>query len=220
MKEYHKIKTVFERDPETQFKTLIDGRYASPAFEYLASNKWVFTEKVDGTNIRVMLPSYHEGGKQYGISFGGRTDQAQIPAKLVARLDEIFRTDEARTRLAEIFPDGGCLYGEGFGAGIQATGKRYASAQDFVLFDVAVGEWWLERANVEDIAGKLGLQIAPIIGTGTLPEMVEMARVGFTSRWAESGVFMAEGIVARPACELKTRSGDRVIAKIKHKDFQ
>lgn len=216
MKEYHKIQTVFERDPETKFKRLMNGRYANPVFEYLALNKWVFTEKVDGTNIRVMLPPYQEDGKQYGITFGGKTDEAQIPAKLVVRLDEIFRSEEARAKLMAMFPSGGCLYGEGFGAGIQAAGKHYAPAQDFVLFDVKVGDWWLERGSVEDVARDLGLQIAPVIGTGTLPEMVQKAKIGFTSQW---GDFPSEGIVARPACELKTRAGDRIIAKIKHKDF-
>ncbi len=216
MKEYHKIQTVFDRDPETKFKKLVEGKYANSAFEYLAMNKWVFTEKVDGTNIRVMLSSDSEDGKKYGITFGGKTDEAQIPAKLIARLDEVFRNDVTRTKLDDMFPNGGCLYGEGFGAGIQAAGKSYAPAQDFVLFDVKVGDFWLERHNVEDVAHDLGLKIVPIIGTGTLPEMVQKAKIGFASQW---GNFNAEGIVARPACELKTRNGARIITKIKHKDF-
>ena len=48
MKEYHKIKTVFKRDPVTKFKTLLEGEFASPEFEYLKNNEWIFTEKVDG----------------------------------------------------------------------------------------------------------------------------------------------------------------------------
>ena len=46
--------------------------------------------------------------------------------------------------------------------------------------------------------------------------MVTAASQGFKSQW---GDFMAEGIVARPAQELRTRDGHRIITKIKHKDF-
>ena len=71
-------------------------------------------------------------------------------------------------------------------------------------------------APVEDIAEKLNIDHVPIIGRGTLPEMVAMARTGFKSRW---GDFAAEGIVARPAVELVGRNGRRIITKIKTRDF-
>lgn len=212
MKEYHKIQTVFLRDPETKFKTLLMGQYALPEFAYLANNEWVFTEKVDGTNIRVMIG---DGA----VMFGGKTDAASIPAFLIQRLQERFLTQ--KDALIDAFPDGGCLYGEGYGAKIQKGGGNYRSDADFVLFDVKVGDWWLERPAVEDVAAKFGLDVAPIIGRGTLPDMVARAQAGFNSTWTNGGIdFEAEGIVARPATELKTRSGHRIITKIKHKDFR
>ena len=148
MKEYHKIQTVFLRDPETKFKTLLEGEFAYPEFRYLANNEWVFTEKVDGTNIRVMFD-----GQQ--ITFGGKTDDAQIPAFLVTRLQEVF-LPQLETFKAK-FTDGVCLYGEGYGAKIQKGGGNYRQDQDFVLFDVKVGDWWLERSSIEDIASTLRL---------------------------------------------------------------
>lgn len=215
MKEYSKIQTVYLRDPETNFKRLLIGQYALPAFEYLAQNEWVFTEKVDGTNIRVMIQMPQTSDGEMTVTFGGKTDSAQIPAKLVTRLEERFHAPERRAQLGHLFPSGACLYGEGYGAKIQ-SGGNYRPDQDFVLFDVKIGDVWLERHNVEDIAGKLGLDVVPIIERGTLSQMVEMAKAGFSSRW---GDFIAEGIVARPACELKARNGDRLITKIKHRDF-
>ena len=209
MKEYPKIQTVFLRDPENNHRTLLDGQYAIPEFKFLADNGWVFTEKVNGTNIRVMVRDDH-------VTFGGKTDNAQIPAFLVDRLNERFQTTPQRRLLAEIFLDGGCLYGEGYGAKIQKGGGNYRADQDFVLFDVKVGDWWLQRADVEDVAAKLGLDVVPIIWTGTLLDMVARVESGFSSRW---GDFPAEGIVARPATELRTRAGHRIITKLKHKDF-
>ena len=207
MKTYHKIQTVFKRNPETKFKTLLEGNYSLPEFEYLAKNKWVFTEKVDGTNIRIMFD-----GKR--ITFGGKTDRAQIPAFLVTRLNEVFLPQ--LDLFKEKFADGVCLYGEGYGAKIQKGGGNYRSDQDFVLFDVKIDNWWLQRFDVEDIATKFSLDIVPIIGQGSLTTMVEAVKLGLDSTW---GDFRAEGIVARPTTELVARNGNRIITKIKYKDF-
>lgn len=207
MKEYHKIQTVYKRDPDNKFKTLLDGQFALPEFGYLSGNRWVFTEKIDGTNIRVMFDSGV-------VRFGGKTDNAQIPAFLIEKLQDHFTVD----KMTAAFPDGGaCLYGEGYGARIQKGGGNYIpDGVDFILFDVRVGEWWLQRGSVEDVAAKLGIGIVPIIGTGTLSDAVNLAREGFPSR---IGSQTAEGLVMRPEVELMTRSGHRVITKIKHKDF-
>ena len=99
---------------------------------------------------------------------------------------------------------------------IQKDGGNYRADQDFVLFDIKCGEWWLQRADVEDVAQKLGLEVVPIIGEGTLHDVVATVKTGFISRW---GNFQAEGIVTRPKTELKTRGGNRIITKIKCRDF-
>ena len=126
--------------------------------------------------------------------------------------------DEKRDTFNAIFDDADvCLYGEGYGAKIQKGGGNYRQDQSFVLFDVKIGDWWLQREDVEDVASRMGLDIVPILCSGTLTDMVILASSGFPSKW---GDFPAEGIVARPATELKTRSGHRIITKIKHKDFR
>ncbi len=194
MKEYHKITTVYERDPETKFKTLIEDKFAKPEFEYLANNKWIFSEKVDGTNIRIMW----DGEK---VSFGGRTDRAQIYAPLIEKLQGYFYAGA----MAEVFDCPACLYGEGFGAKIQKGGGNYISDDvDFALFDILVGGTWLKRKSVEDVAAKLQIMVAPEIGKGTLYEAVDICKAGFDSQW---GSFPAEGIVARPPVEILDRRG-------------
>ena len=207
MSEYHKIQSIYKRDMTSKRKTLLEGSWALPEFEYLSSNVWTFTEKVNGTNIRVIF----ESGS---VTFGGRTDDAQIPAQLVGRLNERFLP---AAKLGEVFADSqAVLYGEGYGAKIQKGSGLYRPDQDFVLFDVRVGQWWLQRMDVEDVAQKLGLDIVPVIGEGTLHDAVAWAKRGIRSTW---GDFEAEGIVARPKIELSTRGGQRLIAKIKCRDF-
>jgi hypothetical protein len=208
MIEYHKIQTVYKRDPQTKYKTLLECEFSLPEFDYLKNNNWIFTEKVDGTNIRIMF----DGSC---ITFNGKTDRATIPPILAKRLNDRFLP--LIEYFQEIFKEESvCLYGEGYGAKIQKGGGNYRSDQDFVLFDIKIGDWWLQRKDVEDISKKLDIEIVPIIGSGTLLEMIEIVKTGFNSLW---GSFMAEGIVARPEIELASRNGSRIITKLKHKDF-
>lgn len=206
MKPYHKIQTVFLRDPANNFKTLLEGQFAKPEFEFLSGNRWVFTEKVDGTNIRVIL-QHHKNPE-----FRGKTDNAQIHGNLISYLNAKFMDCDLKPE-----PDAPItLYGEGYGPKIQKGGGNYSDKQKFVLFDVRVGDWWLHRKDVEDIAKQVNVGCVPIVEQGSLTYMVEIVRTGFPSAW---GDFTAEGLVARPETELQSRAGERIITKLKYKDF-
>ena len=206
MTPYPKIQTLYKR---TSTGALIMGVFSQPEFEYLRNIQWIFTEKVDGTNIRVMWD-----GKQ--VQFGGRTDNAQIPAPLVNYLNATFTAEKMLANLE--FPESPiCLYGEGYGAKIQKGGGNYIpDGVAFVLFDVRADVWWLQLDDVCDIAKRLGLKVVPFRGQGMLCEMTNMVKRGLQSFW---GGFYAEGLVARPVIELKDRAGRRIITKLKHKDF-
>lgn len=212
MKIYHKIQSVFKREKEKPCRFII-GQYSLPEFEYLKDNTWVWDEKVDGTNIRV-------GWDGVSVSFGGRTDKAQIPKPLVEALTELFTPE----KMAEVFPDQEgqvtdvTLHGEGYGARIQKGGGNYIpDGVSFVLFDVRIGHWWMQRKDVEAMAEKLGLNVTPIVGEGTIDEAIEFVKKGFKSKW---GDFLAEGLVIRPKVPMFARNGGRIITKIKHKDFK
>lgn len=206
MLEYHKIPTVFQRDPATKFRTLLEGQWATPELAYLADRVWTWTEKIDGTNVRV---GYWPGGP---LEFGGHSADSQLPPRLMATLSALLTPE----LLASVFDGPAVLCGEGYGAKIQADGDRYRPDQGFILFDVHCGGLWLERQNVLEIALKLGLPVVPIIGTGTLSEAVGLVRQGFSS---SCGNRNAEGLVMRPQVELQDRRGGRIIAKIKTRDF-
>jgi len=211
MIEYHKIQSVYLRDPANRHKTFLDGQWSMPEFGYLAANEWHWTEKVDGTNVRV----HWDGTK---VTFGGRTEDAQMPLYLVRRLEELFPMLKFHTHFPAPEYSDVMLYGEGYGAKIQKGGGNYKpDGVDFVLFDVQIGGVYLERSNVEDIAAKMEMRVVPIIGKGSLLDAIAVTREGFNSTW---GPFKAEGLVMRPATELFTRRGHRLITKVKHKDFQ
>lgn len=209
MKEYHKIETLFKRDMKT--KKLICGDYANETFEYLKDNVWQFTEKVDGTNIRI----YWDGHK---VQFGGRTDNAQIPSHLINRLNELFGGEANEQLFEQKFGDKEVeLFGEGYGVKIQ-NGGLYRNDVDFILFDVMIDGWYLKRESVEDIATYFGIDIVPIVLEGTLDDGINYVLTQRKSIIAKNGAEI-EGVVGRPKTEMLARNGKRVICKIKYRDF-
>lgn len=208
MKEYHKIESLFERDMGGS-KKLIEGNFRNAAVEFLKDNEWVWTEKIDGTNIRI----HWDGHK---VTFGGRTERAAIPAHLMNYLVETFGGEANEQLFEQKFGETEVtLYGEGYGPKIQ-SGGLYRSDVSFILFDVQIGNNWLTRESAEDIAKCFGIDIVPIVGIGTLDEAVAYIK---TAPASTIGSAMMEGVVARPKVELLDRMGRRIVVKIKVRDF-
>jgi len=208
MNEYHKIKTIWMRDPKTNFKRLLSGQWSTPEFEALRSLDWEWTEKIDGTNIRVDWDGT-------AVRFGGKTDNAQIPESLAEHLRLSFTPELFKS----LDLDPMTLYGEGFGEKIQRGGLYRPGRVDFCLFDVRCG-LWLERSNVEDVACKVGCCFAPVVGRGPLIEAADMMISDCPDSVVAEKKRPMEGYIMRPTVELLTRRGDRIIAKVKRKDFE
>jgi hypothetical protein len=202
--EYHKIQSLYKRDPKTKNKSFLEGEFACPEFEFLKECQWVGTEKIDGTNIRL----YKQTGR-----IGGRTDNAQIHAGLIEHLKEVQET-LANSQI----PEDTILYGEGYGSKIQSGGQYIPDGQSFVLFDVIICGNYQPRSSVEDIAHKLKIPCVPILGTQTLEQWVNFIKAGGKDSTLHPGA-KNEGVVLRPQTELRTRCGERVITKLKFKDF-
>ncbi len=208
MEEYHKIQTLFKRDEKT--KKLIEGEFTDKTVEYIKDLKWQFTEKIDGTNIRIMW----DGHK---VTFGGRTDKAQISVDLMNRLVEIFGGETNEQLFEQKFGSTEVmLVGEGYGEKIQ-NGGLYRKGQDFILFDVKIAGNWQPRESVEEIAKYFGIDVVPIVLEGTIQEGINFVKSAPDSK---IGTAKAEGVVGRPLVEMQDRCGNRLIAKIKVNDFK
>ena len=206
--EYTKIPNIFKRETFGKNK-LIEGEYSSPELEYLSKSMWGFEEKIDGTNIRVCWDGYR-------VEFRGRTDRAQIPAHLMAKLEELFGGETKEELFEQTFGKSEViLFGEGFGEKIQKGGGLYGPV-NFRLFDVYIGGYWLNRENVSDIAEKFGIDRAPSLFTGTLEEGVEFIKKHPKSVLRDAEM---EGIVGRPMVQMFSRTGQRIMVKIKCRDF-
>src|SRR5260221_10659665 len=102
MSEYHKIETLYERDEKT-FHLKPELVLKNTTYGLLKS--WQFTEKIDGTNIRCIWD--HATGK---LTFGGKTDNAQIHADLIRYLYNNIPVESVRS----VFPKASAiLYGDG-----------------------------------------------------------------------------------------------------------
>jgi len=200
---YPKIETIFNRDE--RFK-VVEGDYRLTEFENI--RKWYVTEKIDGTNVRVIYePQFppKKGGIKIGLAYEvkyaghtlrctGRTDKSQLHPNLIAYLEKTFTID----KLNEIFPDkqvegepiqypSVILFGEGYGPKIQ-KGGNYRPDISLRLFDVYIydrehqmGGWWLEPENVLDIATKLGIEVVPPLGIYSTDEAVNHVKAKFPS---------------------------------------
>jgi ATP-dependent RNA circularization protein (DNA/RNA ligase family) len=236
--EYPKIETIFNRD--SKFK-VIDGEYRLQEFKNI--KEWCVTEKIDGTNVRIIYEpirvvmglSYEETlykcvGMQ--VRFCGRTDEADFHPDLLVYLQKTFTLE----KLEKVFNSTGkeyptvILFVEGYGPKIQ-SGGNYRKDISVRLFDVFIvdgknplGGWWLEPENVDDVAMKLEVLTVPFLG-----EMTTEAAVDFVKTKSYSIVSLVEGgnpknlmegIVARTKPLLFTRRGERLVWKLKWRDFK
>ena len=244
---YQKINTIFMRDAKNVIMPY--DPFTEPEFEYLRHNKWHASEKIDGTNMRIEVTKSKiwddpvEGSRIEGVAFSvriaGKTDNAQIPPKLLAHMEAKYPKEKVLAALGlktfipvdewetehnwmsyDQIPDLYTIYGEGYGIGIQKGGNYIKNGNEFIVFDVKVNDIYLLTSARDEIAKKLGAPIVPFIGYFTLDEAIDYVRKGFKSTIAENPDYMAEGLVLRPAFGLKNRMGKRLIVKIKYEDFQ
>ncbi len=235
--EFPKIDTLYERDENFKVDTT---KLRRP--EFAIPREWIVTEKIDGTNCRISLEPEHKTttpcssgcacAVEWVVRFYGRTENSQMPTFLLEYLQKTFTLGKMKSLWrgpgeAE-YPL--VLYGEGYGAKIQKGGGNYRRDSDvsFRLFDVLIGNTWLQRADVEEIAHKLIIKLVPFIKTDerstfTTEEITKLV-VGIGGLRSvvareEGTPSFAEGVVAFTDPPLFNGQGKRLMWKLKTKDF-
>lgn len=215
MYKYPKIETLFKRDEK--FKVTNEIRL--PEFENI--KRWLITEKIDGTNIRIIYTPEEK------LIIRGKTDKTSIPTFLLEELQGIFTVERITAILNNPIEQGLCLYGEGYGEKIQKGGGNYREGTSFRLFDVWIDGWWLEWEGIEEFAEQLRIKTVPtfpsdcIEGTD-IKTAVALVKNNSSSIVAnEEGIFghKAEGIVARAYPTMLFRRGNPIKWKLKVKDY-
>lgn len=220
---YHKIPNIFKRTEDKEHKFKIWNWY-TPELEALAhSNIWHLTEKIDGTNIRVIWDGHD-------VTFLGKKSQdpANVPGRLRLHLEETFK--DAEDLFEQNFGDTPVtIYGEGFGHKIQNGGDYFPDEvegkNEFVPFDVKIDGNYQTRETVEEICD--GIFNLPLIfneGPVSLFEVVRTTISEVENSQEPVSEFgkkkEIEGYIAKTDPELYDRRGNRIITKIKYADFQ
>lgn len=227
---YPKIQTLYNRDEN--FKVNID-EFRWKEFEMIQF--WDIYEKVDGRNVRLLVePTKITSGKKsypsYRMYYGGRKVRSTFSVKEHDCLKDLV----SKSVLEEVFipyiPAQYVIFGELYGVGVQ-SGGNYRPDLTFKVFDIFVldeknvyGGWWLEREDMMELSASLGLDVVPFMGQYTVDDVYDFLIGEPTSIISEmeggNPEYIMEGVVARSSPMLFTRRGERVMWKLKCKDFE
>lgn len=205
MKEYQKIETLYTFDSEIK---RFRKEFYNPIVEYLKDCKWFGTEKIDGTNIRILWNGH-------SFEFGGRTDNAEIPKAVMKILTDNFNYDmevlfEQKFGNKEVM-----LFMEAFAGKIQ--NGTYQGSEDIIGFDIMIGDVYLDKAVSKQIFEELGLKFVPVLEFNNLQECIDY--VYHNTQSIIQPQSKIEGLVCYPAFRLYDHQGKRIIVKIKNKDL-
>jgi RNA ligase len=115
------------------------------------------------------------------------------------------------------------VYGEAYGGSIAKMSATYGKDQKFIVFDVKIGDTWLNVENAYDVAvKKLGLEFVYFEKIPCTLEAIDAQRDAPSVQAVRNGmgVHPREGIVLRPLMEFADNCGERVIAKHKGQEFE
>lgn len=219
MQPYPKMQSIWQRDSQTRL--LIPGQYAYPQFERIQN--WYITEKIDGTNIRVIIKANLKDAAQPAkIIVLDRHGRGLPPAAVKQYVHNHLRSVDLSAFVENyILPhESITLYGEGFGSNIQARGENYSPNASFILFDVKVGSVWQPYNKVVEISKVLNLQVVPVAGPMSLSTIIDYVKQGPISLVAKTQMLM-EGIVAFPDKDKVDyfEDGTPIKFKLRHGDF-
>lgn len=207
---FQKISAPFGR--KTPNDRMVDTSiYAKPWVEmfYNYDVPMYASEKIDGTSVGIVW----DGER---ISFVGHTDKSQFAPRYLEYLKTRFLTSEFESSVEELFGDKPIII---FGEGIS---KDYNESYgydngEFIFYDVKLESGkFIQREALKDIAEKLGL-IQPHEEIMSMKQAIDFVCTRSDSFLNNNKKL--EGLVLRPTVELYTANGERIITKIKVKDF-
>lgn len=210
MKEYHKIETLFKFNNET--KKFNNDEFYNPTVELLKNHGWLFTEKIDGTNFRIMW----DGHK---LTFGGRTNNATFSKVQLEFIENNLVNEDIERTFEQLFMEKNVIvYGELYGKGIQKDGDLYVDNDglSFKVFDIEINDIFLTYTNMKEVATNLGYNYVPLVLQGTIQEAIDYVLKTDKSTFSNANL---EGLVGKPLGDLRDRLGKRIVVKIKKRDL-
>lgn len=232
---YSKILAPFKRlDNNSKFVT--EGAWSKSEFELLKDIYWSWTFKVDGTNISLQW----RGDKMTLDTIKGHTDKSQFNQRTKDYLEKTFCTPEAETIFEDMFGENNVNVICEFVS--KDTNQNYGHEDGYCyVIDVqnADSEKFWTRDIVEEFAKRFNIDYVREMCRGTIEDAINWVKLAKAS-WNDNKYFIStlttkngenykvenpygkypiEGLVGRPNIELLDANKERIICKVKCKDF-
>ena len=168
-------------------------------------------EKIHGTSAHI---AFKLGEDKVRFFSGGETHEKFISLfdeqKLLAHFKETYQYDVV-------------IFGEAYGGKQQAMSHTYGKELKFIVFDVKVGDFWLDVPKAEASAIGFGLEFVDYVRIPATVEAIDAERDRDSTQAVRNGMGAGrkrEGVVLRPLIELRKNNGDRIISKHKGDEFR
>lgn len=191
----------------------ISNLYRPEAQRILEFKRVYAMEKVHGTSANVSwdgnVVAYHSGGEKY----------------------DRFRALFDHGKLVDAFKELGqgkvTVFGEAYGGKQQGMSHTYGNDLRFIVFDIKIGDCWLDVPTMDRVATRMGFEVVPwrlvtcdletLDGERDMPSEIAVRRSVGTMDGDLRRI--REGIVIRPPFEITLNNGERLIAKHKGEKF-
>ena len=202
-----------------------DDRFLNTAIlsQALPKGKWILTEKINGSNIRIILTKPNDDG-EIEVHIGSR--------KLILNPDDkgskVFFDclDEVNlNKLRKYFKDVNStivIYGEGYGSGIQ-KGSIYSHKKNFRVFDIRIGQAYQDWSFVEKVCVDNQLSLVPvynIVDIISYDGCVSHLNYFQETLIKEGDGGRPEGLVYKFEPVLLNKYKERLLFKVKFEDFE
>ena len=172
-------------------------------------------EKIHGTSAHISYVTSKADSKRTLSFFSG----GESHEKFV----KLFNVEELTSKFESIFLGKDItVYGEAYGGKQQGMSATYGKELKFIVFDVCIGDKWLDVPTAESIAKALGLEFVHYVKCSTSLEVLDYERDFYSVQAARNGMGtdkMRESVVLRPPIEVTLNNGNRIISKHKRKEF-
>jgi Rnl2 family RNA ligase len=180
----------------------------------------IITEKIHGKNMRILIPENAKsindiiiGAREYSedhISFGLHSEAKMLRGLLdLERLLEYFKKENKQV----------ILFGEFYGKGVQ-KGIKYRDDKGFIVFDIMIGDNFIEFDKIKSICNMIGLETVPILYRGKPDKEIFNKFININSALAKNNKIiedsnLTEGVVIRSNPLNKNQYDEFVICKFK-----
>lgn len=175
-------------------------------------------EKIHGTSAHITWKQNPSNPAQRQLVFFGGGTKHELFVSLFDK-DALVAAFTAMT-----FADKNVtVYGESYGGKEQGMSETYGKTAKFVVFDVQIGDCWLDVPKAEDFAKGLGLEFVHYKRVTTDLAALDAERDADSEQAIRNGVGPGkkrEGVVLRPIIELSKNNGSRIICKHKRDEFK